>query len=348
MSLHGQNNFSEEERLNKYAQSATQEQLVYGIGSNVKSKKTRLKKGKRKFITQKLAMALIKVSQEQNDKHFVKRCRNTYYCQNKVLYKNGVIYSEYCKNRFCLTCLAKRKAILIEKYYPILKTWDNDLYFVTLTHLACTHKYLNTQTSILTNTLKKITNRYKKRYERSTGNKFRGLRSLECNFNPIRKTYNPHFHIIVESKEMAQQLRVDWINELGEKRANPKAQHIRKVESLEHDLIETIKYGGKIFSEPKAVKGILQNKYKGVYAKAFYYIMKSFESRRLFAHFGFEVPEHLKTKETIITTIKNGSTLTYLPSIKDWINLETSSLLTGYRPTKELIALLSNIDKKSH
>lgn len=53
---------------------------------------------------------------------------------------------------------------------------------------------------------------------------------------------------------MAEQLRTYWIKEMTEKRANPKAKHIRKVENLERDLIETIKYGCKVLPNLKRLK----------------------------------------------------------------------------------------------
>ena len=46
---------------------------------------------------------------------------------------------------------------------------------------------------------------------------------------------------------------VEWQkqwNQGKKKLAQPFAQHKRKVEDLEHDLIEIIRYGSKIFTEP--------------------------------------------------------------------------------------------------
>lgn len=47
-------------------------------------------------------------------------------------------------------------------------------------------------------------------------------------------------------------LKKEWMlqwNKTTTIHCSPKAQHIRKVENLERDLIETIKYGSKIFTE---------------------------------------------------------------------------------------------------
>ncbi|TWP27880.1 hypothetical protein ETU08_09155, partial [Apibacter muscae] len=48
-----------------------------------------------------------------------------------------------------------------------------------------------------------ILNRYKKRYQRGKAIQLIGIKSLECNFNPQRKTYNPHFHIITANHKIA-------------------------------------------------------------------------------------------------------------------------------------------------
>lgn len=39
--------------------------------------------------------------------------------------------------------------------------------------------------------------------------------SFRCNFYSVTKTYNPHLHIIIEGRELAYELRHDWI------KANP-------------------------------------------------------------------------------------------------------------------------------
>ena len=78
---------------------------------------------------------------------------------------------------------------------------------------------------------KLISNRCKKRHQRGKGIKLIGIKSLECNFNPIRKTYNPHYHLIVATKEMAEVLKKEWLKLWTKKYTSPKAQHIRKVKT---------------------------------------------------------------------------------------------------------------------
>ena len=103
-----------------------------------------------------------------------------------------------------------------------------------------------------------IRRRCYKRFKRGKGPKLVGIRSLECNFNPKSKTYNSHFHILCASKEIAETIKKEWIDiwNSGEKVfALHYLQKIRKVENTEKDIIETIKYGAKIFTDPTMKKG---------------------------------------------------------------------------------------------
>jgi plasmid rolling circle replication initiator protein Rep len=50
---------------------------------------------------------------------------------------------------------------------------------------------------------KRILTKCNKRHQREKGPKIIGIKSLECNFNPERRTYNPHYHVIVPNWEIA-------------------------------------------------------------------------------------------------------------------------------------------------
>lgn len=72
--------------------------------------------------------------------------------------------------------------------------------FLTLTVKSCDARKLPSYMKAFVRGFKRITAKHRKRYQRGKGNKLIGVRSLECNFNPKRKTYNPHFHIITKDK----------------------------------------------------------------------------------------------------------------------------------------------------
>ena len=57
----------------------------------------------------------------------------------------------------------------------------------------------------------RIHNQCKKRHQRGKGIKLIGIKLLECNFNPAKQTYNPHFHLIVPNEEIAELLKSEWL-----------------------------------------------------------------------------------------------------------------------------------------
>jgi plasmid rolling circle replication initiator protein Rep len=49
-------------------------------------------------------------------------------------------------------------------------------------------------------TFRRIVAKYRKRSQRNIDCSLKGLKTIECNFNPTSNTYNPHFHIIVSRR----------------------------------------------------------------------------------------------------------------------------------------------------
>ena len=125
-----------------------------------------------------------------------------------------------------------------------------------------------------------------------------GVKSVECNFNPIVKTYNPHIHLIVPDDATADILIEDWLYRLAPEFASPKAQSKLKVQNPETTFIEVIKYGSKIFTEPDAKrKNQYQKSDRDVYAEAFDNIFAAMKGRRIFDRFGFNLPKTAVLKE---------------------------------------------------
>lgn len=105
--------------------------LVSGDGTTIDSDTMR-NRAKRKTITLALILSLIDVAKEKGAYDRVQSYWNTYHCLNGLIIKDGIAYSNYCKNRSCTICCANRKADMINRYYPVLKTWG-EIHFVTLT-----------------------------------------------------------------------------------------------------------------------------------------------------------------------------------------------------------------------
>ena len=317
--------------------------VVSGDGTDLFDNNTLQKRAKRKTISNKMILSLIDVAKEKGDKERIQSYWNAYHCQSNIVSKDGKLYGNYCKNRFCTNCLAIRKADIINRYYSTLKHWEEP-HFVTLTIKAVKHQNLKTFIDGMNKAFGRIKERCKKRHQRGTGIKLIGVKSLECNFNPKTKTYNPHFHLIVPNKEIADLLKKEWLFQWKHSTklfTSPKAQDIRKVENLERDLIETIKYGSKIFTEPDLKKKGDKSIPPMVYARALDNIFSSLGNKRLFDRFGFNLPQEIKTK-TKSNLIQNFEEWTFYPSNNDWINKKSGEVLTGYCQTPELNHLLEN------
>jgi len=315
--------------------------IVNGEGSDL-SKTNALKgRAKRKTITQIMMLKLIEVAQEKGDSILEKSYWNTYYCQQNIFTADGRLYGSYCKNRFCTLCCSIRKAEMINKYYPVMKYWEEP-YFVTLTVKACKAEKLKLYIKKFIQGFKRITEKHRKRFQRAKGSLLIGVRSLECNFNPTKKTYNPHFHIITKDKYTAEVLLEEWLKLWTPKFVNRKGQNIQKVNDLEKELIEIIKYGSKIFTEPD-----LKNRYKEasttqIYIKALDTILTSMKGKRIFDRFGFNLPKELIKEKKSIKLLQKYNEWEYNPITSDWQNVATGELLSGYRPPSHLQALLEN------
>ena len=182
--------------------------------------------------------------------------------------------------------------------------------------------------------------------------KIKGIKSLECNFNAAMRWYNPHFHIITPNRQIALYIKQEWKkewNKNGLYMASENAQDVRKIENVESGLIEVIKYGAKMLSEPnpnkkkKRSKGNLDG--LTLYAKGLHTIYKAFDSHQLFKSFGFRLPEENK-KTTNSKSIAKYDVWKYRIKDMDWVNTSTGSYLTDYELDYGLDYLLKNsIDK---
>ncbi len=311
---------------------------LIGQGSTKDSIKKRPKK---KYITQSLSLAMIDVAKNNNEMDWVQRYWNTWHCQNNLITYDGKSYGDFCKNRWCLICLAIRKADMINRYKPELIKWKEP-HFLTLTVKAQPNANLKKWMDGMLKAFKTILERCKKRHQRKKGIKLIGIRSLECNYNPIKKTYNPHFHVLTASKEIAETIKKEWI-ELWNRGPKTLALHylqtIRKVRNTEKDLVETIKYGAKLFTDPTMKKGKNKSVKPKIYAAALHEIYKVFYKRHLFSSFGFSLP---KTKKVNVwkEASKGIKRWIYEPKINDWVDKESGQLMTNYIPKHNLDHLL--------
>lgn len=332
--------------LNTLAQSETDNTaIIQGEGSEMSSAKVLQGRAKRKVISQSMVLQLIDIANEKGHYDKVKSFWNTYHCQSKLTTSEGRLYGKYCKNRFCTLCCSIRKAEIINRYYPTIRQWEQP-YFVTLTIRACKAKGLPVFVQGILKAFKRINAKYRKSNSRKGGIRLMGIKSIECNFNPEKRTYNPHIHLIVSSRGVAEILVKEWLAIWGVSWTSKAAQDFKPVQNLEAALIEIIKYGSKIFTEPdvnKKTKAKTKVPSEGrIYAAALYNIFDAMEGHRIFDRFGFDLPKIEPKTRKGARLISDYSEWLFTPQYFDWLHTESELALTGFRMPNELAILLNN------
>lgn len=316
--------------------------VLSGEGTDRFDNPSLINRAKKKAISSAVILALVDVAKEKEATKREQTYWNAYHCQRVIVSHKDKLHGNYCKTRICSICNGIRKAEKIIKYYPVLKEWEEP-HFITLTIKSVKEKHLSKYMDAMIRAFRLIKGRCNKRHQRGKGIKLMGIKSLECNFNPKRKTYNPHFHLLVPDKATATLLKKEWLNQWRSDTTIftvPYAQDIRKVKNLERDLVETIKYGSKVFTDPEVKKG-KSNLPPIIYANALDNIIEAMEGKRLFERFGFDLPKQNKVspKYSEAATCEKW---VYSSASSDWINPITGELLTGYSMPNELQYLLSD------
>lgn len=313
---------------------------LMGKGSDVTDVQSLRRKAKKKLVTNKVVLPLIDYAKSKGDKEMERSFWNTYHCMERVVLSDNKLHGVYCGNRICAVCNGNRKAEMINNYLPIVQKWP-DPHFITLTAKSCPAKILYARIRNTKRAFKIIAERIKKRHQRGQGPQLVAIKSLECNFNPSKRTYNPHFHILVPSKELAEILMQEWLGIWTGQYAKRRAQYIRKVEDRERDLIEVVKYGSKILAEPDPGNKTKRKKVtRRVYIAALYNILRAMRGLRLTDTYGFDLPKSkVKTKPVKVFEYDE---LSYDDEMMDWVNEDTGEPLSNYQPDSELLQILTN------
>lgn len=303
---------------------------------------------KRKLITKTLMLSMVEMASEDENWKWHSRFELTLHCQDEKQTADGRAYTDfYCKQRCCLVCLANLKAEKVNTYLPIVEDMA-DPHFLTLTLVAVKKDELRQRFKDIGKAIRTLIARYKKRHQRHKGMKFYGLWSIESNFNPKALTYNPHIHMIVPSEYAAQTFWNDWVEYWKERKVKineKKAQKYRRLKKNRvKDLIEIVKYGSKIFTEPdiaKRMKFKLPRKPSFLYIRALYNILKAMDGIDVFNTFGFELKDRKKPRP-IPKKVNECTVWNYDLAAPDWINEEKGLRLANYKVPDELQSLLEN------
>lgn len=257
---------------------------------------------------------------------------NTYHCSNKLIEdpSENKIKSIYCKHRWCPVCSRIRTAQNIHRYYDIISEWESP-YFVTLTRPNVKDIMLDQEVGLLIKQFSKIRNRIKVNRHRNKKDNFAGIRKLEITYNHKNDTYHPHFHIIVRSKEDAQNLMHEWLKD--NKSANRIAQDYRPADK--NSILELFKYVTKMVYRDHRDKIIL---YPPVVLDN---IFMSLRGRRTFQNFGFKGKAEINPDKITKEDYEKADIILWEWENNDWIN-SNGELLTNYEPSENIKNIIDN------
>lgn len=302
-----------------------------------KDKKKLLNKTKAKYISSRLALALI----ENNPTSILaKSYRNTYYCNYTLHYQEdkGTLHSKYCKNRWCILCNRVRTAQQINSYQPQIQTLE-DKHFVTLTAPTVTENYLTKRVKSFEDAWRKILKNQGMQRAGSTNKfaSFRGIRKMECTLRP-QGHYHYHYHVIIEGKEQANWLVEQWLKHFPS--ANKDAQDIRPAD--DNSVIELFKYFTKLMAKDE---GLFETKerYIGQF-KRLDFIFRSLRGKRVFQPFGGLKKASEEIEEALIQDLERPNGLDgkiWRWQEYNWVS-ELGELLSDYEPsdvTKNLVRI---------
>ena len=287
------------------------------------TKKSLKQKAKNTYFSKELAKNLMCL-----DSKLLKAYKRTYYDCCAVIVQDGKkLTSRYCGARWCNTCNRIRTAKLLNGYLKPLKELSNP-YFVTLTIPNVIKADLKHSIREMLSTSTKII-----RCLKYKGYAVNGIRKLECTYNSISDTYHPHFHFIVDSKFIGNELITEWLNRYPN--AERHCQDLQQI-NITNDagIKELFKYQTKMVSKAN-------NDFQ-IFLSPLDTIFNSIKGIRTFQSFG-NIKKVLEDIDNLQSELCED--LEYYEFIlwrwdkSDWVNMANGNGLTNYKPSKRMMEL---------
>lgn len=207
-----------------------------------------------------------------------------------------------------------------------------DPYFVTLTIRNVKIENLRSSIKDMIATMRKIQDlRRKKKLPL-----MQCIRKIECTYNPDTDTYHPHFHLIIDKENVANELLENWL-----KRYPEQAEIYGQDKKSAFDPIELFKYFTKLTAKSKNdekinVKGILIHK-EYHYPEALDLIFRAIEGIRIIQPMGSIKYVKDDVEDVEVQTVEDveQSQTVWIFHRNDWVDTSTGEFLTGYQPTQK-------------
>lgn len=266
-----------------------------------------------------------------------KAYRRTQACALELRNEGGKLTGRYCGNRWCLVCNRIRTAKLREAYTPVLRDWTAP-YFVTLTIPNVPAAQLHGAVRTMVRALQRISLAMR----RTDRLPLTAVRKIECTYNPERRDFHPHFHLVVRDRHAAHILLRRWLEAFPD--AKRRAQDVRqaRAESL---MAELFKYLTKmVIRQDKRVRRPPP--------RALDVIFRALRGLRTVQPMGFRLSRDAETvtdedaelELTANVAARMGdSSFRWHHSLTDWVDESTGELLTGYTPGRAMNEIIRQL-----
>jgi hypothetical protein len=285
-----------------------------------------LKRAKVKFTQQKLLRALLKLGSR-----LAKKYDDTLLCSSVLEQDGNKLRSRFCNNRWCNICNRIRTAKLIKGYGAAIDSMI-DPRFVTLTVPNVPAEELRAEIRRMLSEFRKIQELRRKQKKPL----IRGIRKLEVTYNPDLQNFHPHFHFIVEGEAAADELIECWLdrNAAADKRGQDQRQA--------KNPIELFKYFAKLTSKSKSDTIIIRAgkmiRIEYSYPEALDLVFQAIQGTRIIQPIGgikyVKGAEDIDDIETVEVADLDPEEALWIYQDRDWVNVYTGELLTGYEPSK--------------
>lgn len=293
--------------------------------------KAKVRKAVSKSLSLKFATELLHYNP---DSPIAKSYKRTFYCSNTLIQSGKKLYSEYCKNRWCVTCNRIRMAKLIDGYHPELVKFK-DPQFVTLTKKTVFAHELRNSMALMDKTWSQIL----KSYRNVKFLKMKGIKNKELKPALDQVKYHYHFHLIVDGKEAADFITSEWVRRM-KGQANERSQKTIPVTKTRGALKELFKYVNKL--------GFTDSKKKGEeldipnYYRQMDVIFRELRNRRCVQPFGdvkmcSEEMDDLEM-QSLESLDEKTHRWVWVKDAFDWVN-EDGECFSGHKPSKRFIKI---------
>ncbi len=293
------------------------------------------KRAKAKFLQDPLIEEMAKL-----DSPFAQKYDDTIHCSTILTKKGDKLIAKYCGHRWCRICNRNRTGKLLNGYSMVLDQMPEQE-FVTLTIPNVTADKLEMAIKGMIKNVKRIQDNRRKQKKPL----IRGIRKLECTYNPKRNDYHPHFHFILDSKQTGNELIHEWLQYY------PDANILAQDQTEAYSYKDLFKYFTKLTSNTgDEYRNGTKVKDEWAFPEALDIIFRAIEKIRIIQPMGKikMVSEKIKEyqSEVMDETLHDPKKLYdnfYLWMNDNWIDPFTGEQISSFKPTKNLCAYRKKI-----